>query len=142
MSHLRERLDRRLGPRGRMLLWFALIWSGIGVGVTGGLGPDGPGLIHLLIPEWIRVTMWLGPACYALVAAWRPNDQLAFSLLAVAPLVRGTSLAWGWVVDVTPIPGPGYPGGLYNSLFYLGLLTLLWIVSGFRTQNGGLDAAH
>lgn len=99
----------------------------MGIGAFVEIPPDTrPGVLHLLIPGWIRGLVWLGVAAFAAATAWsRKWSTVALGLLWIPPAVNLASYLMAWVVSSEWVPGHGYPDGWYAAGFFLALVGIV-----------------
>ncbi|GAC1387131.1 MAG: hypothetical protein NVSMB4_14010 [Acidimicrobiales bacterium] len=134
-----RRVFGRLGRRGTVLLIIGGMWLLIGASIPSDPTRSAyyPELIHLLIPDPIRVGLWVLTGLVAILSAWRKpgwSDALGFSALVVMPTVRCLSYAWGWIVGALDLTG-GHPGiardGI-SALVWAAAAVLIITISGWR----------
>lgn len=135
---LTTRAASNLGRRGAVLLTLGFCWILFGLSVIGeqlGFAPGyDPGLLHLMIPDPIRIFLWMSTGFIAITYAWRPahvSDAVGFVALVIMPAERAVSYFWGWIVWMTGPPGDGFERGLVQGMFWLAFLLLIHIASGW-----------
>ena len=94
-----------LGHRGMALLFFAVIWVGVGLGIVATPRPEGA--THALpleyLPVWFRAGLWfLGAVCAATAAFWpKGKDVWGWVLVGVPASLRvvsyGIAVLAGWI---------------------------------------------
>jgi hypothetical protein len=125
MGGFRERL--RVGARGSDLLFFAGIWFLIGLSLLLNGDPDPEHRVPIeLLPHWVRIAFWWGPAGYAVWAAFRQPPQVAraFAWLVVPAALRALSYSVAFLTSL--LPESWEPGQLANRHIWLSALT--WII--------------
>jgi len=125
-----------LGRRGGVLLILGVIWVFIGISTivdpSAGFGADHQGLFHEGLPSWLRATLWIGTALFALSSAWRVagrRDDWGYMALILMPIVRTASYAWAWLIHLTG--GHGDPTGWLGALVWATLAILVFTISGW-----------
>ena len=123
----------RFGRRGSILATLGIMWM-----IRGLTLPAGPG--RLLPDEAILYELWL--SLDARIVAWMLTGAVAFILsrsiksqkfgwavICVMPFERAIGHAWSFICWVVPgAPGGEYWSGLL-SLYWVGLIIMLFIVS-------------
>jgi hypothetical protein len=102
-----EAVAAYVGRRGAVLLIFGTIWLAVAYGILTGASEQAvtpnAALFHVLLPIWIRVTLWGGCALLAILAAlaFTPRLQaVGYVALFLPPAERALSYLGGWVVSV------------------------------------------
>lgn len=126
-----NKLDRHLGIRGWILLLCAAAWWLVGLAVVLRANRDGdPSLLHLYIPEGLRVVGWWGGAALAIYGAfWKRHLPVVTSVLVIMPIIRVASYLWGWITYLVPGPPMGYANGWYTAVFHLLMIGLVLIAA-------------
>lgn len=127
---IRAAIHHNIGVRAEGMLLAAGIWTLMGLGVVMGTSSTAPGAWHVVLPLWLRVLVWWGPAVVALVTApsvrWSP---MGLALLQIGPVLHLCSHFTSWLIDVWPGPPPGDPNGWYRAGFYVALVALVVLLS-------------
>jgi hypothetical protein len=122
-------LRSRLGLRGAAMLLCAYIWGLIGVG-TFATQPVAPGAFHLLLPDGVRGTIWLGSALVAVVMAWaQGRSSIGLAVLVSMPTFFSASYIAAWVASLVDGGSPGYPTGWLSSAYYLALIGIVVVAA-------------
>jgi len=138
IEHPRLWLKRRpshLGRRGAVLLILGVIWFFIGISIITdprvGIGQN-QGLLHEESPTWLRATLWIGTALFALSSAWRiagRRDDWGYMALILMPLVRTMSYLWAWLINL--FGGQGDPAGWLGFVVWGTVTILVYTISGW-----------
>lgn len=116
----------RFSYRSRVLGLLGIIWllSAYGVAVA---PQNRLGLPHELLPEWVRIGLWLVPGLVAVAAAvvWPKLDGTAWGLLNLPIAVVTASFLYGWVVWLLPGSG-GFSAGWRGAAVYAALGLLIY----------------
>jgi hypothetical protein len=126
-----RRVVRYIGFRGAALILFALSYIGIGIGIIGNPQTDS-GLVHTMLPIWLRVSLWCGSGLIALAAAvvcprWQ---SIGFGVLFLPPAQRALSYAIELVRDLVE-----HPAGIY--VLAGGVLLLCGLVGCVAVATSG-----
>lgn len=129
-----------MGTRGQLLVWCAIVWALVGLGVALGLGSQDPSLPHTALPLVIRVGGWWVSAALAVYGVVRRRHlPLVIGALMVMPLQRLASYLWAWVMHVVPGPPPGVPHGWYEGAYYLLMVGIVLITALVREPDAKAD---
>lgn len=124
---------RFLGYRDKMLLVLGVGWVFMGLAV-----PDErqfPGVLHFVLPQWLRMALWVVSGLIAIAVAFRPlrrpNDAYAWLALFIGPAVRGLSYMWAWIDWLVPAGSEGYSRGWAWALIYAIMLGVIIVAASW-----------
>lgn len=116
------------------LLLCAGVWVLVGLGVLLAAAGANPYVPHTQIPAPLRVSMWFGPAAFAvLTCVTRRWAGLTVALLIIGPVIRVLSYLFGWAVHLLHL-GPGHPTGWYAAALHLALVGLV-VLAAILTRD-------
>jgi len=130
-----KRPSTKLGRRGAVLLILGVIWLFIGISIIADPyagGSRNQGLFHEESPSWLRATLWITTALFALSAAWRPagrRDDWGYMALILMPTVRAMSFLWAWLINL--FGGQGDPVGWLGFIVWGTVVILVYTISGW-----------
>lgn len=124
-----KRVSDRLGIRGQLFIWCAVVWIAFGMQVT--FGPtvtiDGT-LYHTAIPMWFRISSWIVPGVLCIYSAFSKKFVVtAVTMLIIAPMIRFTSYFWSVVTELIKDLQVGYPGPWFAAFTY-GMMAILVVI--------------
>jgi len=132
-----KRPSIKIGRRGAVLLILGVIWLFIGISIIADPyagGGRSQGLFHEALPTWLRATLWITTALFALSAAWRVagrRDDWGYMALILMPTVRAMSFLWAWLVHLIPGPPDGDPTGWLGFIVWGTVTVLVYTISGW-----------
>ena len=111
-------IRRKLGQRGRILLFFAASWTLIGLSIAVGIEVRHEAVPHLLIPETVRAAAWFATAAWAAICAFRVKDRSGFGWLFLMPAIRCWSWFYSWLMWLVPGAPEGAARGWYTGIVW------------------------
>jgi hypothetical protein len=130
---------RRFGFRGTALVIIGTIWVGIGFSITG--EPDRPPLLLMeLLPDWLRIFLWLGSGTLAVaLGLTKGNDAIGWVALYLMPAVRIASYSFGTVdYFATTVGGPGLERGWLYALVWIAVISLIVVCAKWPEPPPGV----
>ena len=110
---------RRYGARTFGLILCAWIWLFLGLVSFGAPATPRPGVLHLMLPGWVRLGVWVAFAIYAFVSALRAKGtNIALGVLMFPPAATVASYTWGIISAWLLGPAEGYIDGWKQAALY------------------------
>jgi hypothetical protein len=133
MTQLYARAKRALGRRGGILLMLGAMFGVLGLKAwIEPLQDDGRFIIYAMLPEPVRVALWLVPAVIAilsLIFRKRVGDGAGFAALVLPAGTMAFSYVWSGVAHLVGLTA--WPFGWSSAAIWLLILGLILIISGW-----------
>lgn len=132
----RARHRMKLPPKHEALTLLGVVHLAMGLALT--VRPPEPGdpalaVLHTLLPNWVRLTLWLGAgigviACALLAIRHPAVTRWGWSLAVLMPAERAASYTWSALMWVIPGWPPGALPSLGTALLWAALARLVWLL--------------
>lgn len=129
-----NRIRRRIGHRGSILINLGLVWFLIGLSEL--IITTNNELPLSVLPDWFRAGAWWVTGAVAIAYAFVPrhkSDAVGFIALYIMPAARAASYLWGWINSLDGTGG--IETGWLAAALYFGFTALIINCSGWREEQ-------